>query len=85
MDSDPTELIAQSVKHRQIVEQKDDDLQKMSDTLAGTLKVVKEEHDQKILLQDKQLLGLRVELDAAHRETAKKETREVDARLRFMT
>lgn len=72
-DSDPTELIELSVKHRKIVEQKDDDFQMMYDTLAGTLKIVKEEHDKKILLQDEQLLGLRVELDAAHRETAKKE------------
>ena len=85
MDSDPTELIELRVKYRKVFEQKDDGLQKISDTLAGTLKIFKEEHDQKILFQDEQLLGLRVELDAAHRETAKKENERIGARPRFTT
>ena len=57
MDCVPTELIEPSGKRRKIVEQKDDDLQKTSDTLAGTLKIVKDEHDQKILLQEKTTPG----------------------------
>ncbi len=73
MDTDAQLLIEQAVKHRKIVEQKDDEMSVMTQKLNERLQAASEANNVRARTQEESLLGMRIQLDRARAEIEQKE------------